>query len=69
MKKKLYEYVKAYGPISVHKVADSLGISGLTCLKIIELLRQEHCLKLCPPVELSLNVECSCYYAITENHF
>lgn len=66
MRKQIYEFIKQNSPTSSNNVAIALNLDGDICLKTIEILRQECFIKLCPPLKLSIDNNCSCLYVATD---
>ena len=67
--RKIYEYIKENGPVSCNQTGKALNIDGKLCLSNIELLRNEGLIRQCPPVALSPDNNCSCYYVVTNKTY
>ncbi|MBQ8797827.1 MAG: hypothetical protein IJZ56_06515 [Oscillospiraceae bacterium] len=69
MKKKIYDHIKEYGPVTVSDIFTTLNICGNHAFKLIEDLRANGFLRMRAPRPLSVNSDNSCFYITTGKEY
>ena len=69
MRRKVYDFIRTKGRSSATDIQNALNIDGVDVLKILENLNSQGLTRICPPIPLGLNNDCSCYYIITTKEY